>query len=86
MRIKALDSLTLRHLDIGLFTGCIPQRWRYLARVHEVARRLVDKHGASHASDLVKRAAARASGRRGAILRAVAESVSDLIRLDIFYH
>ncbi|ESX66580.1 hypothetical protein X759_27605 [Mesorhizobium sp. LSHC420B00] len=86
MQIKALHSLTFQHFDIDLLVECISQRWRYLARVHDVARRLVDKHGASRASDLAKRAAARASGRRGAILRAVAESVNDLMRLDIFYH
>lgn len=86
MQIKALHSLELQHFDVGSLVECISQRWRYLARVHDFARRLVDKHGASRASDLTKRAAARASGRRGATLRAVTESVNDLMRLDIFYH
>lgn len=86
MQIRALHSLTLQHFDFGALAECVSQRWRYLARVHDFARRLVDKHGAGRASDLTKGAAARASGRRGAILRAIAESVNDLTRLDIFYH
>lgn len=86
MQLKALRSLTFQHFDIDSLVECISQRWRYLARVHDFARHLVDKHGASRASDLTRRAAARASGRRGEILSAVAESVNDLMRLDIFYH
>ena len=73
-------------IGLRLLLDHASQRLRYLVRVHEIARRLVDKHGPNRALVLTTSAAARASGKRAVILKGIAESAYDLNRLDIYYH
>jgi hypothetical protein len=87
VRCSALGSLLKRYAkDVRSFVDRASERSRYLVRVHGIARRLVDRRGASYAVKFIELAAARSSGKRGTILKAIAQSAYDLTRLDIYYH
>jgi len=87
VRHSALGCLLQGYAQaIRSFIDRASERSRYLARVHGIARRLVDKRGAGHAVKFTKLAASRSSGKRGTILKAIAQSACDLTRLDIYYH
>ena len=87
MRCSALGCLLKGYAtDVRSFVDRASERSRYLVRVHRIARRLVDKRGAGYAVKFTKLAASRSSGKRGTILKEIAQAAYDMTRLDIYYH